>query len=321
MMKVWTHLNRGFELQNLQQTILAVFAVILCAGHASAATLTASATGTGGGAGHAQVDSVSGKVYTHSGFYGNQGAFGYYDTVADFEAKSGFTAVTVPNMPWGSYFSANNDVITARADSNSNNLQTFNGITGASIASASITGHCGNNVSCGFNWGGFSSMNLMQDQTGNYLLGVDVPNGDWILSSISSDLSVTEITRFDKTNSNDGYGFMIGGTLFLGEGYNSNTVAQAYNTITDTFFDPDIDLVLAAGLYNYRSSTFYDGASDTLFMALGSEGEFAAKVTGAMAAFNVAPPPSPVPLPAGVLLLLSGLAGVAGLKRWKKHTA
>jgi hypothetical protein len=40
-----------------------------------------------------------------------------------------------------------------------------------------------------------------------------------------------------------------------------------------------------------------------------------------MAAFNVAPPPSPVPLPAGVLLLLSGLAGVAGLKRWKKHTA
>lgn len=301
--------------------LLVMAALVLSAGYAAATTITAEVTGSGNGFGHAQVDSVTGKVYVHNDFNGNAGTFGYYNSVADYETKSGFTAVTVSgDMPWGSYFSANNDVITARADSSSTTLRTFNGTTGASIASASIAGHCGNNGSCTFDWGGFSAMNLLQDQTGSYLLGVDTPNGNWVLSSIADDLSVTQISTFDKTNSNDGYAFMIGGTLFLGNNFFTSDIDLAYNTLTDTFFDPDIDLETPLSLSKYHSSTFYDSVSDTLFLQLGSTGTQSAKVANASVAFNVSAP-SAVPLPAGGFLLLSGFAGFAALRRRQKRAA
>jgi autoaggregation protein RapA/B/C len=277
----------------------------------SAATINA--TQLADARGHAQVDPTTGRVYAQAGFMGN--GFGYYASVADYRTNTGFTAMPLaPTGPFGSYYGAHGGVVLARPDSNTATITAYDGTTGAQITSATYADHCGTNGACGFDWGGYSAMNLLQDQTGLYLLGRLAATDDWQLSRIDTNLVLTPLTTFAHVNGHDGYGIMIGGTLFIGNDFGSPDIDFAYNTLTGTAYDPDI--VLNAG--SYRASSFYDAASDTLFMANNSSGTDVWAVSNAASAFGVA---AAVPLPAAGWLLLAGLGGMAALRRRSRAEA
>lgn len=261
----------------------------------------------------AQVDPTTGRVYVNSGYAPS--SFGFFGSIADFETGTNFTALSLSGgAPYGTYYGAKDGFIFARPDSSSNVIAKYDGTTGALIASRAIPDYCGSNYNCGFDWGGYSSMNLLQDQTGMYLLGRTSPTGQWILSSIDSQLNTSEIARFASTASNDGYGIMMHGTLFLGQSYNSTLITMAYDIGSNQFFNPDLQLEGPNGCsYAYRRSTFYDVASDALYINdVGCSGTL--RVQNASAEFGVAAP-SPVPLPAGALLLVTGLAVFCAARR------
>ncbi|WP_417719971.1 VPLPA-CTERM sorting domain-containing protein [Salipiger sp.] len=284
--------------------ILFAAALFPLAGHAATIDATLVATGRG----HVQVDDVTGRVHGQSGYFGS--GFGYYADVADFVSGTGRVATELsPDGAYGSYYGVSNGIVLARPDQSSTVIASYDATTGAQIASSDLTQYCGANFSCGFDWGGFSSMNILQDQTGMYLLGrSSAATDEWLLSSIDTALNVTEITRFARSGVNDGYGIMIGGTLFLGESFGSGLITTAYDVLTDTLYDPD--LILSAG--SYLSSSFYDQTSDTLYVASGTSGEQTWAVTGAADAFGVT---SPVPLPAAGWLLIAAITGTAALRR------
>jgi hypothetical protein len=95
-------------------------------------------------------------------------------------------------------------------------------------------------------------------------------------------------------------------------------------------FSPSGELVFVwakfrGSLLSYPSAPFDVIESFDLYGGLGFNVQtrlevFESDVRWAWSAFSITPI-SPVPLPAGGLLLLSGLAGVAALKRRKKRTA
>ncbi len=156
-------------------------------------------------------------------------------------------------------------------------------------------------------------MNVLQDQIGIYLLGVN-DSSEWVLSRIGTDLSTTVLTTFAKTGTNDGYAFMINGTLFMGESYNSEFVTQSYSVAEDTL--SAVDFQLDSSLVSiYRNNTFYDALEDALYIF--NVGDYRLeKVDGAAALFGVdLAPGAQVPLPATAIPLLMGLLGIGALRR------
>jgi hypothetical protein len=109
----------------------------------------------------------------------------------------------------------------------------------------------------------------MQDQTGLYVFG-HVTGSTWELAKLNpADLSVQSVESFQATfptgNGNPGYGFMVNGTLFVGDSYNSNHISESFNFATNQL--TAVNITLNTGSSHYFFNTAYDAQHDTLYLA------------------------------------------------------
>jgi autoaggregation protein RapA/B/C len=241
-----------------------------------------------------------------------------YSNAGSFEANTSAGSVLLQGGGMaGTYAVANNGTIYGRSSSISGTtVSAWDATTGALLNTASIPGIGGVNFTSTFNWGGFSGLNWMQDETGTYVFGRLADSSGWQLNKMNANLTVALTKTFVGTASY-GYGFMLNGTLFLGNSYASPQISTAFNF--GTGLTSVVDFELSSG-FGYYSNTSYDMLTDTLYVQTDNR---LFKVANAAEVFGVAEA-SPTPEPASMALLAMGGGLLAfGRKRLsrRRHSA
>jgi 6-phosphogluconolactonase (cycloisomerase 2 family) len=162
-------------------------------------------------------------------------------------------------------------------------------------------------------------VNWLQDATGMYVLGRNAVGNDWQLNQMDQNLNILNTVTFTPADPGLGYAFLINGSLFLGNNYNSNQVSQVVNAATGAISNVNFSLdgLGAGGVY--LSDFAYDADSGRLF-AFNTNNRTLYVADNAATQFGVAPQASDVPEPASMLLLGTGLLGIAARIRHRKQT-
>jgi hypothetical protein len=193
-----------------------------------------------------------------------------YNSEANFAARNSSGSITLPNSssvygpvsaPTGTYFVVNDGVLYGRPDASSNTIDMWNATTGALLGSATFAGIGGTNGENTFDWGGFSGLNLYNDNGSLYMLGNTDTN--WDILSLASDLSVTR-TLVTSLPTTLGYAFVINGELFASGSYDSSTITYEVNLATGA--ESTVDSTFTGITDPYYSDIFYDSSSDQLFV-------------------------------------------------------
>lgn len=254
------------------------------------------------------MDPITGKFYERIGYSG-QTKVNVYDDVTAFESSNRSSLVNLTSAgPYGTYFTVNNAKLFGRDFRSGTAYSRWSLLTGAKESTvASITNMGEQNGTQTFDWGGYSTVNSLQDNTGIYILGKNLSAG-WQLNKIDTDLNILETKTFAATVL--GYAFMIDGNLFTSESSHSNSVNKVFNFTSETYSDVSYTLTGNSG-DSFWGNAFYDIIADTLYLNNVTGGLF--KIAGASRAFGVAIENTPIPEPATILLFGLGLIGVAGV--------
>lgn len=250
-----------------------------------------------------------------------------YSNAAAFQAGLPSGNITVTNNssgpngsvspPTGTYFVVNNGMLYGRPDDNSNNIAEWNATTGALVATTSIPGVGGTNFTDTFNWGGFSALNLFDDNGTLYMLAMNSAGTNWEILQLAPDLTVTN-TIVTSLPTSLGYAFAINGELFVGDSFYSNAISYEVNLSTGAMSSVNYTLGGDPNEFGngpYLSDLFYDQGNDTLF-AYDTDSGTLYDTADASVLFD-APSASAAPEPGTFTLLLSGMLGV-GLLTWIK---
>lgn len=297
------------DLMNIRNLVLAAFVMV---GSASAFATTISLTFVKSTNGHTSLayDSVTGAFYERGGYSGSDITYQQFNSAADFESDSVNSTVSLSGVgAWGTYQTASNGQLLGRTNNSNSATGKWDLGTGNLVQTGSVAGMGGLNGTHTFDWGGYSGVNFMQDQTGIYVVGEEDSGGDWQVSNVDTSLNVLSTKTFTPQNfgfNNYGFGFMISGQLFLGRDYNSGAVVDVFDFASGTLYQNAFDLQAPA---NYWGSTIYDTTNDTLYMNAVSGTTGVYKVDSASSAFGVA-----VPAPAPLALFGLGLLAL-GIRR------
>jgi hypothetical protein len=248
-------------------------------------------------------DPVTQTFYSHPGYgFPASEPVLAYNSEAGFASATSSSSMTVPNSsvspPAGTYFVVNNGILYGRPDDSSNTLDMWNATTGALLGSATFPGIGGANFTNTFNWGGFSGLDLYNDDGSLYMLGNTGAN--WDILSLSSNLSVTRTLVTSLTTL--GYAFVINGELFASDSYNSNTINYEINLATGV--ESTVDYTLTGISNPYISDIFYDSSSDQLFV-WNSTSNTLYDTSAASVLFDA--PLASAPEPTSILLLATAL--------------
>ncbi len=306
------------------RNISAALVMALAASGAHAATLNFTNVRSNGYSGFGlTVDAATGKFYERS--LGNS-TIREYDTQAAFEAQTPSRSFSLASGPggvdatYGSYFAVRDGKVFQHGSLDGNNVARWDLATGAYEAAVSISGFDGTN-STGFDWGGGSSMNIFETLGGMYVMsGASTgPATNYAIAALGNDLSVTGAQTVSLLSNGSfgnaqGFGFSIGGKLFLGADYNSSAFTQSVDLITGDVIAENIAIT---GLSSrYLSSLRYVAATDTLYGWNVSTNQLI-KATGVAAALGLSGEVAEVPEPAMIGLFGLGLIGVAARRRRK----
>jgi len=267
------------------------------------------------------VDPATGLYYERPN-YGPGFGSGPVNTFASTAAfKAGTPSFSVPLQNggfFGTYFTVKGNEIFGREGLGKGvfgfpvdtSAARWNATTGAiDAALAGFAGMGGVDGPHTFNWGGFSGVNFMQDQTGLYVFGKNLGSG-WQLNRVDPNLNILGTDQFNAGSL--GFGFMIDGNLFAGDNFNGNSISQSLDFTTGT--QSAVNFTLVGGPPSpYWNNVFYDTTTNSLFLNSGS-GLY--MVPDASQAFGV----SSVPEPESLTLLGTGLVGLVGLLRRKARS-
>lgn len=222
------------------------------------------------------VDSKTGAFYTRNG-YGDDGqTVQMYKDGAAFEAgkvssetklEGRGTAGTYMTVTGGQLYARSYDPTGEYGWPNGNVLGRWDVDSGAMTGKAEIPDMKGENGANSFNWGGFSALNMMEDQTGRYVLG-NAGGSTWIVLKLDADLSVLDGRKFEAETL--GWGFMRKGQLYLGDYFYSASINKVFDFASGQMNAADINLVGFAGNDKggenvYLSTTAYDMFTDTVY--------------------------------------------------------
>jgi autoaggregation protein RapA/B/C len=225
------------------------------------------------------VDPTTGKYYERTGR--SVSADGPADVIeyankAAFEAgiPSGSVTLQDPGF-YGTYAAVSGGKLFGRTGSDDTSAARFNLATGAietSVGSyADVNGL--NDSSIGFDWGGYTALNFLQDSTGMYLLAKDLDAGGqtWQLDRIDSNLNVIEMKKFvaDFTPGSEpetlGFAAMIDGVLFMGNHHDATGFDHTFDFATGQYASVDFDFVGAGATHNF-DNVLYSAKDDALYL-------------------------------------------------------
>jgi autoaggregation protein RapA/B/C len=256
-------------------------------------------------------DPVTQTFYSHSG-YGQPSSEPVlaYNSEANFAAGTPSGSMALPTSsdptygsispPAGTYFVVNNGILYGRPDASSNTLDMWDATTGALLGSATFPGIEGTNGTGTFNWGGFSGLDLYNDDGSLYMLGKAGAN--WDILSLSSNLAVTRTLATSLTTL--GYAFVINGELFASDNCCGSNTPITHEINLATGAESTVNYTLTGIASPYITDVFYDSSSDQLFVWDTSSNTLYDTSTASVL-FD--PPPPSVPEPTSILLLATAL--------------
>lgn len=208
------------------------------------------------------IDSVTGAYYENKSYADTGSPDIYvYANAADFEAGIQSGTVDLVGDVFGTYFTAVDGTLIGRTNSSGTQVNAWDAATGAVTDTlGSIPGMSGSNGSNGgFDWGGYSSVNILQSDSGVFALGRPT-SGQWTVAELDPDtLDIVNSNTFALAN--DGYAFMIDDFIFFGKDFYSPEITSVYNVEDQTMTTVDIDL----SPNSYISNMAYDSDSDSLY--------------------------------------------------------
>jgi hypothetical protein len=254
------------------------------------------------------VDSSTGKYYQRDNY--SNGLIHVYSSKSDFE--NNIKEATVSTSTRGTYFEVINGKIYSRTDNSSNLVSIFDATTGALLQTTQLSSFSGSNgVDGGFGWGGYSSMNFMEDNGNLYVFGGSSSINEFIIQEVDLGLNVlaTYNTGLSK-NIGAGFASIINGSLFLGSAYYLGLFDYQFNLsnsqLTSVNFDFNVD--------GYLTNTNYVSSTDTLYIS-NLNGDSTYMVANASSQLLV---PTDVSEPSALAIFALGIMGLAS-RRFKKQ--
>lgn len=216
------------------------------------------------------VDPVSGAYVEKSGYDANT-TYSIFANRAAFEAGTPGTTLTLDGGPgFGTYDgllngklygrSTNGDVSTTETE-----VRRWNASTGATeLILNSVPGMNGTNRVGSFNWGGYSGVNVLNDDGQLYILGVNSAGTAWELVKLNADLTIAS-TLAIAIPPTQGYAFIVKGQLFFGSSYDSKSITTRVNIATGAVSTVSHSFTGGSGS-PYITNTFYDAAADCIYL-------------------------------------------------------
>jgi autoaggregation protein RapA/B/C len=264
-------------------------------------------------------DSGTGTYYAHAGYGEISAPVASYTSLAAFASNSPSGSITPAdivggcvypptscNVPDGTYFGVENGELIGRPNDSGTELAAWNASTGALDQTNSYSGV---NGSATLGWGGFTGMNVLQDQTGTYLFDVGT-DGNWQVSTLGSNLAASGTEDTGLSAASLDYIFLVSGTLFGGNG---NQVSYAIDPSTGAVTAANFSLNLPGDSSGYYiTDTVYNPNLDQLFLYDNTD-QTLYSLSNASVELGV---PASTPEPGTLTLLLSPLACVVAWRGW-----
>jgi DNA-binding beta-propeller fold protein YncE len=217
------------------------------------------------------MDPTTGKYYARAG-YGFAGqTVVVFDNAASFAANTPSGTVTLQNGGfWGTYLTASGAKLYARSSASLSSsgwpqdaiASRWDASTGAIETTRSAIPNMGGlNGAHTFNWGGFSGVNWLQDETTVYVLGKQLGGDVWQIAKMAPDLSILATKTFGASQL--GYAFIIRGKLFTAPNYFSGTIDRMFDVGTGV--STPVNFVVSGLEGAYVSNVFYDPNLDKLY--------------------------------------------------------
>ncbi len=262
------------------------------------------------------MDPTTGKYYSKDGYGFDAPVVKVYDNALTFAKGHASGTVTLQgDTVAGTYMAASDGKLFARTFTPTGQYDWPEGTSvgrwnladgSLEAVNPALPDMGGRNGYDGFDWGGFSDLNWLQDQTGKYVIGSDGA-GTWFVHKMNDDLSIAATKSFSAGSL--GYAFARNGTIFLGDSYGSPHISATFDFASGTLSAADYQIEGAGLDYPYLSTSMYDSKNDLLYF-FNTNNNTIYRV-GALTGFGA------VPEPASWAMLIAGfgLAGAAMRRR------
>jgi len=264
------------------------------------------------------VDESTGKIYQRSGYNGESSVLVYANAAA-FAANAPMSTLTLGGGGfYGTYFEVSDGKIFGRTSKGSTAVARWDASTGLrELSKASFPGMGGANGTDTFDWGDYSGVNWMQDQTGLYVLGHNSGGTLWQLDKMDANLNVLSTLTADLGPL--GYAFLVNGKLFASTSANSNVISKSLDLATGVL--STVDFTLSGSGNQVWDNVSYDYSTDTL--RLGSYARSFVQVSSASSQFGTGPllarsGSGAVPAPSTLALASLALMGLTLSTRARK---
>ena len=208
--------------------------------------------------GFIDVDESNGHVFYHASY--RESTVYRYTSLANFISNTGQQQFNLPRQSEGTYHCIyRNHLYYAQYNSNTLvkcAIGNMNLVLTRNLAGA------GSHNQAHFNWGGYTDINLMSDETGLYVTWAQSTSQPMQLSKLDENLNVQRTWNTGWNKGSVGWAFMVGGVLYWGNQFSSAAFNYKYDTATSQRTTYSNSL----GANGYITHTSYNARDNSLLV-------------------------------------------------------